>query len=211
MAVFTHKFVSTPEALASSIDTDQHVLRWFTYLVAQHSVQSRFRNEPAVRKFYHNFKKAMGLQCMFSLLLLGTFILLVVTKHYFYFLGLSVFIFCSVRVHLVLKNCVREISMSMILRDFEDSILRKKTLYQVSEFYSRRHHIPSLVDYMFAWDNIWRMTLIAAAFAEYPMLDLFMKLPSISYFPLYCSVVFYLIFAAIYAYIIYKHLYLFRW
>lgn len=201
------QFVTTPEALASSIETDKHVLQWFTYLIVQPSIQSRFRDEPPIQKLYRDLKKIVILQHVLYLSLLAAFFLIIYTKQYFYLLGILVLIYPYVKLHIALKNCVRDISMSMILKDFEDSALRQKTLYQISEFYSRQCHIPSLVDQIFAWNNIWRIVLITGFIMNiFVMLAFSLKLLVGYLILVYIVTSCYFVFAIIRTFIIAYHL-----
>lgn len=111
-------------------------------------------------------------------------------------------------LHLQLKNCVRTIGMDIILKDFNDDALRQKTLYQISEFYSRQYQVPSLVDNIFLWDNATRMIVIAAAILAGQMIPLIMKIYRINFiFTFLCLLAgCYLIFTTIHTFIIYKHL-----
>ena len=208
MAISFHKEVTTPEALASSIDTDQHVLRWFTLFIVQPAVQARGMDNPTTQKLYAALKGIVTQQFFLYLFLEGAFVVIVFLKLYPYFWLGALFIFPGLFLHARLKKCVREISLPIVLTDFDNSTLRQKTLYQISEFYSRQYHFPSLVDNIFKWDNATRIIVIAAAILSGQMIPLIINIYRVNFVLTFLGLhaAGYLIFATIHTLIIYKHL-----
>jgi len=152
--------VSSLEALTSSIDTDKQVYRWFTLLVSQPSLRSKLTSIKKMKTTYQEIKKIISIQRLIFLFLLGSLLILIVLKQYFLlFLGL-LFSYPLVVLHLKKKRCVMAISQHILSRDFEIEDLCKKTLYQICEIYSKKYKIPSLVDTIYAQDNISRKTII---------------------------------------------------
>lgn len=160
MTVPLQQKVSSIEALASSIETDSQVCRWFTLLVVQPNVKNHLIDKENNSEFYESLKKSSFIQRI----LFGFIFLLIIYSFYTHqyqllWAGL-VFIYPCIKMHQTSKNSVKEISVFLMKNDFKDEELCQKTLYQIAEIYSRKYDIPSLVDTIFALDNISRKTLI---------------------------------------------------
>ena len=208
MAFSFHKEVTTPEALANSIETDQHVLRWFTLLVVQPSLRARFDQDPQTQRLYQILKQVVVAQYLLYLFVGGSFFILMYLGHYPYlWLGLLL-IFPALYLHQRLKYCVRGIGMAIVQRDFDPSLLRQKTLYQISEFYSRKYQIPSIVDNIFAWDNTTRVLVIAGAILAGQMIPFIVKVYRVHFVLTFLAIIVtsYFVFNLINTFIIYKYL-----
>ena len=208
MAFSFHKEVTTPEALASSIDTDQHVLRWFTLLVVQPTLRARAIQDPKTKTLYLLLKKIVVSQYLLYLLVTATLFILFTSGHYPYLsLGL-LFIIPALYLHQKLKQCVKEISMEVVNKDFEPSVLRQKTLYQISEHYSRAYSIPSIVDNIFTWDNTTRIIVIAGAILAGEMVPLLIKVYRVNFVLTFLIIITacYFLFTLFNTFIIYKYL-----
>ena len=162
MPVSFHKNVSSIEAIASSIETDEQVYRWFTFLIVQPALKANLLKEENAGELYAQFKKAALLQrTLYSFLLLCLCIIVFSKK--FVYLGAGIlFIYPLIKIHLKKKDCVVKISTLLLKHDFDMAELCQKTLYQLGEIYSRKYNIPSLVDTIYALDNVSRKAIIFA-------------------------------------------------
>ena len=203
-----HKEITTPEALASSIDTDQHVLRWFTLLVVQPAVRAREMKEPHIQCLYVILKRVILSQYLLYLFIAGGALALIYLQHYSYLGWGLFFIVPTIYLHQRLKQCVREIGMDLVHKDFEPKILCQKTLYQICEFYSQQYHIPSLVDNIFQWDNTTRNILIVSAVLSIQMISLLLRIHQVNFVLTLISLlgICYFIFMFINAFVLYRYL-----
>ena len=208
MAFSFHKEVTTPEALASSIDTDQHVLRWFTLLVVQPALRAREIQNPKTKILYKLLKKIVISQYLLYLLVATTFFILLIFQHYSYLNLGFLFIIPALYLHQRLKQCVKEIGMEVVSKDFGPSVLRQKTLYQISEHYSRAYGIPSIVDNIFTWDNTTRIIVIAGAILAGEMVPLLIKVYRVNFVLTFLIIITgcYFLFTLFNTFIIYKYL-----
>ena len=208
MPISFHKQVTTPEALASSIDIDHHVRRWFTLLVVQPAFRNGRDKTPQIQSLYAALRKIVTGQCFLYTLLWGNIGAGMYSGHN-QIVGLGLlFTLPLFYLDLQLKKCVRKISMAALLKDFADADLRQKTLYQISEFYSRQHCFPSIVDNIFTWDNMTRMIVIAITILAAPIIPLIIKVYRVNFILTFLSLLAlcYLIFATIHTFRIYRYL-----
>lgn len=208
MAFSFHKEVTSPEALASSIDTDQHVLRWFTLLVVQPAIRQRASQDPKLQPLYSSLRITVTVQYLLYLLLAGAFFMIVYLNHYLYLWLILLFVIPALYLHQRLKHCIQKIGLDIVQKDFEPSVLRQKTLYQISEFYSQQYRIPSIVDNIFTWDNTTRIIVIACAILAGQVIPLIIKVYRVNFVPTFLCLlaICYLIFTMVHTFIIYKYL-----
>lgn len=162
MAHSPHKIVSTLEALISSIDHDEQVYRWFAFLAGQPNIKAKFGKEGAGKDLYRHLqstgarRKMLGLTALFFM----TGVLYFEQMPYLWVTVLFLFPFAKLEHDH--KKWVKEISTQLLVHDFEPAELRQKTLYQISEIYSRKYNIPSFVDAVYFADAITRKSILLA-------------------------------------------------
>ena len=203
-----HKDVTTPEALASSINTDHHVLRWFTLLAVQPAIQAREAKDPPTLLLYASLRKIVTEQyVLYAGLWAGLLTVLYLRQYHYLWLSL-LFIPPLFSFHGRLRKCVQTIGMGIVSKDFDDATLRRKTLYQISEFYGRQYRMPSIVDTIFIWDNMTRLLVIAMIILSGSMIPLIIKIYRVNFILTFLTLTGagYLIFMTIHTFIIYKQL-----
>ena len=152
--------VSSLNALISSIKTDKQVYRWFTLSVTQPALSSKLKSIDTLSKIYDKLKKTIFQQRLLLVFILLSVLILIATKNYIYLSACILLLIPLTRLSNAHKDCVIHISDHMLTHDFDKSDLPTKTLYQICELYSRQYNIPSLVDTIYAQDNISRKTII---------------------------------------------------
>ncbi len=159
MTTIFHKAVSSLEAILSSIETDEQVYRWFTLLIIQPEVVKHLASSTS-DQLYAKLKQFTVLQRTIYLACFLGLVAVIFWKKFLYLtLGLIV-IYPLYKIHKDKKKIVIEISSTLLQKDYEKNELSQKTLYQLCEIYSRKYNIPSLVDTIYALDNISRKAII---------------------------------------------------
>ena len=64
MAIPFHKAVSSLEAIASSIDTDEQVFRWFNFLVTRPAISEHLTDVNHAATLYPRLRKILCLQLL---------------------------------------------------------------------------------------------------------------------------------------------------
>lgn len=161
----------TPEALLSTIETDQQVNRWFEYLIVQPSIKNDFLIS-SNKRLFQRFLKYKLFKRICLLFLIYCFIQLSVhlkDYRFYLFIGASLGILIILSKHL--RNLTALLSLELTKKDFDPSILSQMTLYTLSEFYSHKYQIPSLVDVLSSGDENLRtliLSLFVALLVIYP-------------------------------------------
>ncbi len=157
-----HKIVTSLEAILNSIQTDPQVFRWFSFLIVQPKLKSELSQMENVKKMYGEFENTMAMQRGLVVILCLMLLCLISLRHYLFLLpGLSS-LFLWVLLQNRQKRKTKEIVRYLLSRDFKESELSQKTLFQICEIYSQKYHIPSLVDTIYSLDTISRLTIIGA-------------------------------------------------
>ncbi|MFC1703544.1 hypothetical protein ACFL1E_01995 [Candidatus Omnitrophota bacterium] len=154
--------VSSIESIASSIETDHQVYRWFSFLIAQPGVKQRLEKVKGYIELCCRLSKAIRVQRMLCAVLLCVGLFALYTEEYIYFGWVPILMYPCIRLHYLRKKTVVEISTQLITCDYKKQELSQKTLYQLGEIYSRKYDTLSLVDGIQALDNISRITIVAA-------------------------------------------------
>jgi hypothetical protein len=157
-----HKNVSSLEAILSSIETDDQVYRWFSFLVVQPALKKSIVNQDSTTKVYDALKKINLFQGLIYIFLLVALFYILWSKQFIYLLLGLLFIYPLFKIHSLKKKYVVELSRILLTRDFKPEEISQKTLYQLGEIYSRKFNIPSLVDTIYALDNTSRKAIIFA-------------------------------------------------
>ena len=160
MAIPFHKEITTIDGLKKTIINDFYVYRWFVYLIAQPLVGTRIKEFEDLAGPVHALRRLK--YCCWAL---GTLVIVlldraIATKIFLIWGGVAVSIFFLFRTFQEKRKIIAEIGMRLISRDFNPDEIKKTTLFQIGEFYSREYKILSLVDAIYQLDKIYRMTLL---------------------------------------------------
>jgi hypothetical protein len=150
--------------LASTIKNDQHVFRWFIHLIEQPAVKTELVREENIRGLYVQLRR--NLLCQYVLYPPVLIALSVTFLQHRYLSGGAgiILIYLYYLAHQRARGCVSSISTRLIARDFDETSLQEKTLYQVGEFYSRKYKIKSLVHGITSADATIRTALFCSLF-----------------------------------------------
>ncbi len=160
MTTSFHQTINSMETVLSSIETDRQVFRWFTFLIIQPQTKLKFLNSPEIKQEYLTLKKTLINQTiLYGALIVLLFIILPIKKLP-YLLVFLTFIWPYWRLQSDKRRCIIKISRHMLSCDFEETELKRKTLYQITEHYSREYKIPSLVDIIYTSDRLARAILL---------------------------------------------------
>lgn len=154
------KIVSSLEALLASIENDDQVFRWFIFLILQPQVKSELIQDQSLPLFYRKLKILSILNIVLLISVLAYLLWLYFHPKIVFLLATGIFFSPYTEIIKHKRTAVVNLSRHLLERDFPDEELRQKTLYQIAEHYARQYAIPSLVDTIFALDNIARLTLI---------------------------------------------------
>ncbi|MCK5580285.1 MAG: hypothetical protein KAJ18_03335 [Candidatus Omnitrophica bacterium] len=196
-----YKKISSRTAILNSIETDPQTQRWFLFLITQAPVKQQLTNEKKLNSLYAKLKKITCQQnftyttflCILSLgfifqqpLVLGPGLILA---------------FLCIKIHSAKKQYIAQISAALIDNDFTEQSLEQNTLFQVGEFYSRKHKIPSLVDTIYHLDKISRAAVLFAFILTGPICFATLQVNVLS-----IILCFYIVNAIAKTSLIYKHL-----
>jgi len=154
-----HPYVSNIEGLSESITSDYQVGRWFVYLVTRPDVKSDLIKDPNISFLYPKLNACLQKQGFLCLLTLCFLLFIVVTGQYPLIWLSFVFFLVHWRLNSLKTEIVKQIGIVMLTNDYPEKEICKKTLYQISEHYSRKYNIPSLVDVIFSYDVIARKSV----------------------------------------------------
>ena len=197
--------VSSLESLISSINTDNQVYRWFTFLVSQRAVEQHLKDIKGIDLLYGNLVKTVFMQKSLGILLICFLITLIIFEKYLYFWLGVIFLYAFMKLHSMKKQCVVKISSHMLTHDFEQSKLSQMTLYQLAEYYSKEFKIPSFVDAIYALDDICRKSLLLIFIVH---ITVYMFIYQFPIWQMICSifVIYYTIYNIINSSLVYRHL-----
>ncbi len=156
--------VTSKDSLYSTILTDDQVNRWFEFLIIQSEVRKVFINDK---------ESGMALKNLFQLRLIkkAVFILLMGSLLACYLLNdiriisLSIiFLTLSIILSTKVNRYTASLSLELVKKDFSDQQLSQTTLYVLSESYSKKYNIPSLVDVLTVGDENLRTLIIGLVF-----------------------------------------------
>ena len=155
--------INSIETMVNSIRTDPSVYRWFSFLIVQPAIRSKFTLDQSIAALYTELKDIVARQRMLYALLLVSLLIICFFKLHLFFLFFSVVIFLvpCIKLYQRRKRSIEQISARIILEDFKDSMLQNMTLYQITERYSQDYNIPSLVDVIYHSDKILRYTFFS--------------------------------------------------
>ncbi len=148
MTIPVYNNITTPESLEATIQNDGQVCDWFSLLLNTASVRDMLTAQGGdAQEAYHHFSRLSRLQTGMTVLL-GAFLLAAWIFPHSY-LGGGVALLLSLGLWFVRRRktvSAQKLSLILIPKDFDRQSLGRQTLYQVTEFYARRHGIPPLVE-----------------------------------------------------------------
>jgi len=148
----------------SSLKEDKHTYRWFMKLILLSQVKSELRKNAYINGLYSKLQKSLAVQhiSLAFILLFCTFFITIDKP-----LNLTIILiplWLGIKAYIKKRRYILEISSYLISRDFNNDSASAYTLYQVTEYYSRRYGVPSLVDILHTLDTISIITILSGMF-----------------------------------------------
>lgn len=152
--------VSSLVALLNSIETDNQVYLWFTRLITCPEAIAENQNQEPLSDPYSRLQNNLHKERIILISLLFIVLISIAFKFYYTLLFALLLLVPLQKILKSKKEQVLAISYYMLTHDFDATDLPTKTLYQICEIYSRKYKIPSLVDSIYARDNLSRRTIL---------------------------------------------------
>ena len=141
MSIPIYKKVSSLEAIVSTIKTDQQVLRWFLFLISQPVIQAKLKNTDQMATLYSNLKRTISRQrSLYQIIFCSGLFIFFLNQWIYFWLGIIALYPC-IKLYRTKKSLVVKISSYLISSDFRGNDLSEKTLFQISELYSKKYQI----------------------------------------------------------------------
>ncbi len=142
-------------SICASIINDRHVARWFLELITLPEIRkNKIKNE------YDNLFKKIYLQRALGIFSFFYIISIIMLQIYYLLPTCLAPVICTWLIYNEKKQQIQTISHRILKRDFDHNHFEQKTIYQISEFYSQKHHCLSLVDFMTKSDVTLRKTIL---------------------------------------------------
>jgi hypothetical protein len=155
---FLNKKVSSINVILSSIETDYYVYKWFLFLVGTPEIKAQLSQQKGTTSCYSSISAVTVLQILlYGVFLICTWYIFLIRQYYllwFYFLfvGAGWCLFFFKRKYLV------KLASFLLKSDFPEGEIGNITLYQLSEDYSKKLSIASVVDTIYASETTLRAT-----------------------------------------------------
>ncbi len=137
--------ITSTEAIASTIDNDRQVRHWFSSLLLCPAIKSRLIRDERTKQLFKEFTGICRQQKTIFILIILFLLLTYVYLQKLILLGIIPCLCLGARNHFREKKLVQELSLTLLSSDFEGDVIRKKTLYQIGEFYADKYRIPSII------------------------------------------------------------------
>ena len=148
------------QGLRKTIQYDYYTYRWFLFLISQSTFQREARRDPEFDAGFRTIQAFRLVQGGLGLILFFAVGIFLASAAWPYAVLAVMMVLGEWNVMSRKKRCVADIACTFVARDVPPEILARSTLYQVSERYSERYHILSLVDAISQLDRIFRFSLI---------------------------------------------------
>lgn len=157
--------VSSLTSVLASIENDRQAYRWFLILITLRKVRQDLccpkQGEASQR---HNYKTLKKIQ-LTEIFVYGIIVLIGIVswliKQPGVFLLEAIPWVLLVRIFKHNRQCVAAISKELLLKNIPPQELDRQTLFQMCEYFSKKHNIPSLVDIIAFQDSFSRKGLLA--------------------------------------------------
>lgn len=154
--------ITSPAAIKSTIETDNHVFRWFLFLIGQKDVKKEFIERTKDGKIYTRLKLLLIIQWLCSLFLMVSLIYMLMTRQIIIAGALVLALLIHFMVEQDARRKVSAMSLKIIAWHFDGNVLGRNSLYQIGEKLANQYHVRSLVLSMVSVDEIIRKTLLYA-------------------------------------------------
>ena len=160
--------VSNMDAVLKSVERDYYVYKWFLFLLNRREIRARLSKEKKAKSCYVRLQLMTALQALVLFYTISS--LFTLTIFLFQSPALWVFVLGAGPLVWGLSLLKRKVLVRLVEAflsgDFAQNPLGHQTLYQLSEDYSRRFAVASLIDTMYASETAmktaWKIAYIAA-------------------------------------------------
>ena len=160
MAIPLHKAVTSVEAIIASIKTDRYVYRWFSYLIVHPAVKAQLKQSLEMSRFYHDLQRQTCLQVIVYVGQIFFLYYLIIAQQWLALIPIVLLTVLPFYLSHRKMDLVAKISIQALTKDYSNDQIARMTLFHICEIYSRKLHIPSLVDTIYAMDSALRRTII---------------------------------------------------
>jgi hypothetical protein len=161
MTVSHQEHVSSFEAIINSIKYDAEVCRWFEFLIAQPAVSAQISAEEGAVQAYRDIQRALLRQRVIFAFALASVMAVILSKSFWPLLAVPFILYFWFHSQKVKAAAVVAVSERLISRDYVPlDILSGITLFQLSEQYSKKYKIASLVDKIYCFDRVKRYSVL---------------------------------------------------
>lgn len=154
--------VSSMNSILASIENDRQVYRWFLMLVCLPEARNMLCVQHIIKEKYQTLKKVQIGEIITYLVMASILSVSCFLKQPWDLLAESIPLMALGSLYLNNRRCVAAISEQFLLKNLEPDKLNHQTLYQTSEYFSKKYNIPSLVDIITFQDRTARIVLLAS-------------------------------------------------
>lgn len=160
----TKEELNTITAIKNSLEKDGYVFRWFANLVLVHQVKERLKNVDGMFDLYRKLKRHfLGKKLSFLFFLLFC-LFFTATGQFIYIITGLLTLYLYILHRRKARKIIIQISSALLSDDFKNESIPVGSLYQLTEYYSLRYGVSSLVGVLDALDNISLIILFCGVF-----------------------------------------------
>lgn len=152
--------VTSPKAILQTIQTDPQVSRWFEFLITRPDFKRNLSTGPGVQFLYQRLTKNRREEKATLTLLCTLLIFIVLQPTPLLCVGLLI-LHPYFQIKSRKADIIAQIILPVIKTDYPPQQLTVTSLYQITETYGQRYHIPTLVDTICRLDRTARATIFA--------------------------------------------------
>ncbi len=161
MTVSHQEHVSSFEAIINSIKYDAEVCRWFEFLIDQPAVSAQISAEEGIARAYQDIQLSLLRQRVLFAFALASIAAVILSKSLWPLLAVPLILFGWLHSQKAKAAAVVAVSERLIRRDYVPvDILSNITLFQLSEQYSKKYKVASLVDKIYCFDRVKRYSVL---------------------------------------------------
>ncbi len=154
-----HNKISSISSFKKTIFNDRHTYSWFKYLLLTPEIKQTLSQNKTAVVIYGKIKNASLSQAFLVIICILLFLLNFYKKQPLFLAVLVIIFIFLFKIYCAQKSHVQELALMLIQDDFKEDSLEQNTLYQITEYYSKKWAFPSFVSYMFKADQISRTSL----------------------------------------------------
>ena len=159
--------ISSLTAILNTIQVDYDTQHWFRYLICQPAVRAQLSGN-AGSDPYHALGAVRRQSTLFIILMI-LIAWLAGWGKMIWWLGVLPPIMILLRgLHTQEAALTAQISEQLLCRDFSPDQIKKMTLFQISEYYAKRYHLPSLVETVHQANQILQRAYLVLFFLPWP-------------------------------------------